>query len=118
MKNNIEEMLNKLSYSKFRSSFHLPKYLKEYTKEKGADTIKNHAYDLIKRGIGDAYPKNDGRQTPTKNHPVYIAMHACACCCRACLYKWHHIPKGRVLTNEEIDYLVNLVMTWIERELE
>ncbi|WP_139104139.1 MULTISPECIES: DUF4186 family protein [Eubacteriales] len=21
-------------------------------------------------------------------------MHACACCCRKCLFKWHRIPEG------------------------
>lgn len=117
MKNNIDEMLIKLSHSKFRSSFHLSKYLKEYVMNKGLDTISNHAYDLIKRGIGDESPKNDGRQTPTKNHPVFIGMHACACCCRSCLYKWHHIPMNRKLTENEIDYLVKLVMKWIEKEM-
>ena len=116
MKNDVNNVLIRLSYSKFRSSFHLPKYLKEYVKEKGLETIRVHAYDLIKKGIGDAYPKNDGKQTPTKNHPVFVAMHACACCCRSCLYKWHHIPKGRELAEDEIRYLVNLVMIWIERE--
>ena len=51
-------------------------------------------------------------------HPVFIAEHACACCCRGCLEKWHHIPKGRELTNEEIDYIVLLLMEWIKKELQ
>ena len=118
MNNNVNNMLNKLSYSKFRSSFHLPRYLKEYVKSKGIDTVKLHAYNLIKRNIGDVNPKNDGRQTPTKNHPVFIAMHACACCCRSCLFKWHRIPKNRKLTEEEINYLVELVIAWIEKEMQ
>ena len=87
-----------------------------YIDEKGLDLIRKHSYDLIKTKIGDKYPKNDGKQTPMKNHPVFIAMHACGCCCRNCLYKWHHIEKGRELTNDEIEYLVNLVMTWIINE--
>ena len=112
----IDNKLYSLSKSKFRSSFHLRKYMIQYINEKGLDKIKEHAYDFIKNKIGDAYPKNDGKQTPMKNHTVFIAMHACACCCRTCLEKWHNIPKGRNLTNNEIDYLVNLIMKWIEIE--
>ena len=112
----IDSKLYSLSKSKFRSSFHLRKYMIEYINDKGIDKIKEHAYDFIKNKIGDAYRKNDGKQTPMKNHPVFIAMHACGCCCRTCLEKWHNIPKGRKLTNDEIDYLVNLIMKWIEIE--
>ena len=113
----IEQKLYSLSKSKFRSSFHLRKYMIEYINEKGLDTIKEHAYEFIKTKIGVANPKNDGKQTPMKNHPVFIAMHACGCCCRTCLYKWHHIEKGRELTNDEIEYFVNLIMQWIKNEL-
>ncbi len=113
----IEQKLYSLSKSKFRSSFHLRKYMISYINEKGIDTIEEHAYNFIKTKIGDKNPKNDGRQTPMKNHPVFIAMHACGCCCRSCLYKWHHIEKGRELTNNEIEYFVNLVMQWIKNEL-
>ena len=115
--NNVDEILYKLSKSNFRSSFHLRKYMIEYINNKGMSTIRNHAYDFINQKIAPAFPKNDGRQTPTKNHPVFIAMHACACCCRSCLFKWYQIPKGRKLTKSEIDFLVNIVITWIEKEL-
>ena len=112
----MEEILYRLSLSKFRSSFHLTKYMKEYINEKGLDVIESHAYDFINTRLKPSYIKNDGKQTPMKGHPVFIAQHACACCCRGCLEKWHHIPKGKELTNEEIDYIVSLLMTWIERE--
>ena len=110
------DILDKLSKSKFRSNFHLRKYMISYIDEKGLDKIKEHAYDFINKNIAPSYPKNDGRQTPTKNHPVFIAQHACACCCRGCLEKWHHIPKGRTLTKKEIDYIVGLLMEWINKE--
>lgn len=113
---NYDVILTKLSKSKFRSSFQLRKYMIEYIDKKGFDTINRHAKDLINTKIGSANPLNDGRQTPMKNHPVFIAMHACGCCCRSCLEKWHHIPKGRRLTDEEKDYLVNLIMLWIKKE--
>lgn len=113
----VNNILSKLSKSKFRNSFHLRKYMTDYINEKGIDKIKEHTISFINEKLADAYPKNDGRQTPTKNHPTFIAMHACACCCRGCLEKWHKIPKGRRLTNEEKNYIYLLLMTWIIREI-
>ena len=89
----------------------------EYIDDKGLDTIESHTKDFIKTRLSDAYPKNDGKQTPTKNHPVFIAMHACGCCCRTCLDKWHNIPKDRELTETEIEYIVSLLIEWIKREI-
>lgn len=112
----INSKLCSLSKSNFRSSFHLRNYMMDYIKEKGLSTIKDHAYGFVEEKLAPAYLKNDGRQTPTKNHPVFIAQHACACCCRGCLEKWHHIPMGRELTNNEKNYIVALLMEWIKRE--
>lgn len=112
----MEEILNKLSKSKFRSSFRLRKYMKEYINEKGLETIKEHAYDFINKRLKPAYILNDGKQTPMKGHPVFIGQHATATCCRGCLEKWHHIEKGRELTSKEVDYIVDLIMKWIEKE--
>ena len=112
----IDNILDKLFKSKFRSSFHLRKYMIKYIDDKGLDTIKNHTYDFITKRLAPKSPINDGKQTPTKGHPTFIAQHATATCCRSCLEKWHHIPKNRELTNDEIDYIVNLIMKWIEIE--
>lgn len=112
----IDNKLSSLSKSKFRNSFHLNKNMIKYIDEKSLETVYSHAYDLIKRNISAANPKNDGKQTPMKNHPVFIAQHACACCCRSCLEKWHKIPKGRELKNNEINYLVALIIEWIKKE--
>lgn len=117
--NDIEYILNSLSKSKFRNSFHLNKKMKEYVKEKGGDVIKSHAYDFINERLRPAFPKNDGKQTPMKQvHPVFIAQHACACCCRSCLEKWHNISKGREMTRSEVDYVVNILISWIKGEIE
>lgn len=113
---NIEQKLEALSHSKFRSSFHLKEKDILYIKEKGMDVIENHARDFIKKRLQPKIILNDGKQTPTKGHPVFIAEHATATCCRDCLYKWHHIEKNKELTNEEIDYIVRLIMTWIKKE--
>ena len=78
---NEEDILKKLSLSKFRSSFHLKEKDKEYIKKQGIDTIRKHAYDFVSERLKPNNMK-DGKQTPYKGHPVFIAQHATACCCR------------------------------------
>lgn len=117
MYKNLDYLFENLSKSKFRSSFHLRKYMIDYVNEKGMDKIEEHAYDFINKKLKPAYPKNDGRQIAYKGHPVFIAQHATGTCCRGCLEKWHHIPKGQELTDEEVDYVVKVIMKWIENEM-
>ena len=112
----MNDILDKLSKSKFRSSFHLRKYMIEYIDEKGMEVVKNHTYDFVNDKLRPANPLNDGKQTPMKGHPVFIAMHACGCCCRSCLEKWHKIPKGRELSDNEVNYIVFLLLSWIKNE--
>lgn len=112
----IYNALEKLSKSKFRSSFHLKANDIAYIDEKGMDTVRRHAEDFIEKKLAPAYPENDGKQTPMKNHPVFIAQHACACCCRGCLEKWYKVPKGRELTKAQQEKIVNLLMAWIKKE--
>lgn len=112
-----QEALYKLSKSKFRSSFHLKEKDKNYIKEKGMDVIKSHACDFVRNKLAPAYPKNDGKQTPMKGHPVFIAQHACACCCRGCLNKWYKVPMGVELTEIQQEKIVNFLMDWIESEM-
>lgn len=110
-------MLEKLSKSKFRSSFKLKEKDKKYISEKGIEKIKEHAYDFISKRLAPMIIPNDGKQTPMKGHPVFIAQHATATCCRSCLYKWHKIPSNKELTSEEKEYIVNLIMCWIEKQI-
>lgn len=117
MEKDPEILLSRLAKSKFRTSFHLRQNMIDYVDKKGTDTIKKHAYDFINQRLKPAIISNDGRQTPMKNHPVFIAQHATATCCRGCLEKWHHIPKGRELTEKEVDQIVDLIMAWISQEL-
>lgn len=114
---NFESVLYRLSQSKFRSSFYLDKKMREYVNDKGLDVIKRHAYDFINKRLKPAFIPNDGKQTPMKGHPVFIGQHATATCCRSCLEKWYHIKKGKELTNEEVDYIVKIIMAWIRNEL-
>lgn len=111
------DIFEKLSKSKFRSSFHLKDKDKKYINEKGIDVIRCHAYDFINNRLSDISNVVDGKQTPMRGHPVFIAQHATATCCRGCLEKWYHIPKGRLLTKTEIDYFVDVIMKWISKEI-
>lgn len=111
------ELFARLSRSKFRSRFHLTEKDKAYAREKGSDTIRSHAKDFIEKRLAPAEIPNDGKQTPMRGHPVFIAQHATACCCRGCLAKWHGIPAGKALTEAQKQYVVDVLMAWIQREL-
>lgn len=114
---NIDEILNNLSKSTFRNKFHLKQKDKDYINGKGLEMIKEHAYDFVNKRLAPKNIINDGKQTPMKGHPVFIAEHATATCCRECLYKWHKIAKNIELNNEQKEYIVNIIMKWIEKEM-
>ncbi len=113
----IEEALDRLETSKFRASFHLSQKDKVYIEKKGMDEIQKHAEDFVKERLAPAYIKNDGKQTPMRGHPVFVAQHACACCCRGCLNEWYHVTKGVELSEVQQRKIVNLLMAWIQRDL-
>lgn len=112
----IDNILMRLSKSKFRSSFHLKAKDIEYIQTKGLDVIEQHAFDFITKRLAPSVIPNDGKQTPMKGHPVFIAQHACACCCRDCLFKWYQIEKNRELSSDEIEFVVSILMAWIKKE--
>ncbi len=114
----MQEILAKLSKSKFRNKFKLSDENKFYVKQKGIDTIQRHAIDFVKNRIAPANILNDGKQTPTKNHPVFIAQHATACCCRKCINKWHGFAQNTQLSTEQQNYLVSIIMQWIKNQME
>ena len=113
----IEETLARLKKSQFRSRFHLSEKDKKYTNEKGVDEIRKHAADFVAKRLAPAFIANDSKQTPMRGHPVFVAQHACACCCRGCLNKWYRVPLGVELTANQQERIVNLLMDWIENEM-
>ena len=114
----IDELFAQLAKSKFRSSIQLRKVELRYLEDKGLGVVEKHAYDFITKRLAPAYPENDGKQTPMKNHPVFVAQHATATCCRKCLNKWHHIETGKELTVEQSDQIVSVIMSRIWHELD
>src|SRR3954453_19263362 len=109
-------VLAKLAKSPFRSRFHLGRADVKYAREKGIDTIMSHASEMIATRLAPAQPPNDGKQTPMRGHPVFLAQHATATCCRGCLAKWHALPKGRELTGDEQAYVVRVIARWIAEQ--
>lgn len=110
----LDELFEALGRSKFRTRFLLSAKEAAYLKQKGIDTILEHARDFISRRLAQAHPANDGRQTPMRNHPAFIAQHATGTCCRKCLEKWHCIPRGKPLTEEQIDYILQVLERWLK----
>lgn len=112
----FSKLFQRLSASSFRAGFHLEEKDKDYIKEKGLDTIKKHCQDFVRKRLAPAEIENDGKQTPMKGHPVFIAQHATGTCCRGCLFKWHGIPIGVQLSEKEQNYVVSVIMEWIKRQ--
>ena len=114
----INHTLDSLKKSKFRSKFELTLKDRDYIATKGLETIKDHAYQFIDTRVAPAFLKNDGKQTPMKGHPVFIAQHGTATCCRKCIQKCHGFEKGRALSEVEVDFIVALIMGWIEKQVD
>ena len=112
----LHDVFAGLERSAFRRGFSLGPKEREYLREKGMETVLSHAADFVARRLAAAEPVNDGRQTPFRGHPVFVAQHATATCCRSCLEKWHQIPKGRELTGAEQRHVVDAIGLWLERQ--
>lgn len=116
-KHTYDDIFSRLARSGFRSRFHLGARERDYAKAKGRAVIASHAGDFIADRLAPENPRNDGKQTPMRGHPVFIAQHATASCCRGCLQKWHGIAGGKALTGDEQSYIKGLIMAWIDREM-
>jgi hypothetical protein len=113
---NVQEVLSRLSHSPFRRRIHLEDKEREYLRRKGMSEVLKHAAEFIETRLAPASPLNDGKQTPWRNHPVFVAQHATATCCRGCLQKWHRIPKGEALTAEEQQYIIEVIGAWLSQQ--
>ncbi|MGB7816684.1 MAG: DUF4186 domain-containing protein [Methylotenera sp.] len=113
----LVELFTALAKSPFRSGFHLRGKDLIYLHEKGLSLVLTHAEAFICKRLAPAEITNDGKQTPMRGHPVFVAQHATACCCRGCLQKWHQIPQGRELTLEEQAYVVVVLERWLRQEV-
>lgn len=106
----------RLSRSAFRQKFHLSGKDRLYLAEKGLPCILEHGADFILRRLAPAHPAKDGRQTPWKGHPVFVAQHATGTCCRSCLEKWHGFVVGLPLSEAQQSYVLAVIAAWLEQE--
>jgi hypothetical protein len=113
----IDATLSALAKQPFRARFHLRGRDAATVQLRGMEAVRAHARELLAARVAPAAPRKDGKQTPYRGHPVFVAQHATATCCRTCLERWHGIPKGRELTADELDYAVEVICRWIEADL-
>jgi hypothetical protein len=113
----IDARLDALAGQRFRAKFHLRGRDAALVQLRGREAIRAHAEDLIGKRLAPALPYKDGKQTPYRGHPVFVAQHATATCCRSCLERWHQIPRGRELDADERAYVLDVIWAWIERDL-
>lgn len=109
----LDDVFERLRHSSFRRRFQLRQTERDYLERKGLEEILAHGRDFIERRLAPAEPANDGKQTPMGHHPVFVAQHATATCCRGCLEKWHAIPKGHALTPEEKQHVLEAIRRWL-----
>jgi len=113
----LTPLFNRLARSPFRSRFRLGVKERQYCWDKGAEVIDQHAADFVARRLAPAFPAKDGKQTPMRGHPVFIAQHATATCCRGCLAKWHGIPAGIALSEARQRYIVEVIHAWLVQQM-
>jgi hypothetical protein len=113
----LDATLHALAQQPFRARFHLRGRDAATVELRGMDVVRAHAAELLAKRLAPASPVKDGKQTPYRGHPVFVAQHATATCCRSCLERWHAIPKGRELTGEEQEYAVDVICRWIELDM-
>ncbi|HSH73309.1 MAG TPA: DUF4186 family protein [Methylophilaceae bacterium] len=77
--------------------------------------VLSHAHDFISKRLAPAFIPNDGKQTPFRGHPVFVAQHATATCCRGCLEKWHRIAQGHELTPPQQAYVITVLERWLQQ---
>jgi hypothetical protein len=112
----LDDVFRALSRSAFRGKFHLRAQEQAYLQDRGLDQVLEHARRFVAERLAPASPRNDGKQTPYRGHPVFVAQHATACCCRGCLEKFHGIPRGLTLTSEQQDHVIAALERWLRAE--
>ncbi|HEY2724349.1 MAG TPA: DUF4186 domain-containing protein [Pseudonocardiaceae bacterium] len=112
----IDDLLDRIGRHPFRAKFRLRGRDRAIAELRGMAEIRRHAHELIGARLAPAVPAKDGQQTPYRGHPVFVAQHATATCCRTCLQRRHGIAEGHELDAAERDYVVTAICRWIERE--
>jgi len=97
----IPQALVKLSGSKFRGRFKLREDMRSVVAAQGELAMRQFAESRVAVCLAPADPENDGHQTPLSGHPVFLAQHATATCCRTCMNHWWRVPMHRALSDSQ-----------------
>jgi len=114
----LDDVFTALTRSPFRRRFSLGARERGYLAGKGRAAILDHAREFIAQRLAPRAPRNDGKQTPFRGHPVFVAQHATATCCRGCLAKWHGIAAGHSLSADEQAHAVAAIARWLDAQTE
>jgi len=114
----IDQLFQRLARSPFRQRFHLGSAEYRYCQEKGRALVEQHTAEFVRARLAPAEPANDGKQTPMRGHPVFIAQHATATCCRGCLSKWHNIPAHQPMSERQQQWVCEVILHWINHEMQ
>ena len=112
----LDDVFARLARSDFRRRFRLRGRELEYLRTRGIEQVMQHAARFVHERLAPAAPPNDGKQTPYGSHPVFVAQHATATCCRGCLAKWHGVPKGRELTDADRALVLAVLERWLRAQ--
>lgn len=109
----VDLAFGRLERSSFRRKFRLQGRELAYLQMWGLPHVMKQASDIIRARVAPASIPNDGRQTPWRSHPVFVAQHATGTCCRGCLEKIHEIPRGDDLTHAELGHVLAVLERWL-----
>ncbi|ROO28805.1 DUF4186 family protein [Salinisphaera orenii] len=114
----LDDLFAGLARSRFRRRFALGRREADYLAQRGLDAVLAHGAEFVADRLAPARPANDGRQTPWRNHPIFVAQHATGTCCRTCLARWHRIPAERALSAREQAYVLAVIARWLRGQPE
>ncbi|HEX8171231.1 MAG TPA: DUF4186 family protein [Thermoanaerobaculia bacterium] len=113
----LDAAFARLAASAFRRKQRLYGRELAYLQMWGIPHVMKQAEEILRKRVAAAEPRNDGRQTPWRNHPVFVAQHATGTCCRGCIAKTYEIEKGHALTDEELRLLLGAIERWLTSQL-
>jgi len=102
--------------------FELPEHVLRKARKRSAEQLQRTiSLDLRRALVPNHFV--EGRQTPFAENEKKATIstcsqHAIGTCCRACLEKWHGLPRGVVVEDSDFAYLGGLAWIYIERRLE
>jgi uncharacterized protein DUF4186 len=119
----VENTFAMLKLEKVRHFFwHVPinQHAMNHARRKGRKGLRERVRKHLSTAIGPANPWHDGIQTPMEMeapNAIPYGQHATATCCRKCVEYWHGIPRGKIICEQDLIYLAELVCRFLEERI-